>query len=190
MAKRKIKRLVVRLARRLKKARKRSKQPHVEYKRIQGNGVVIKRPRISNARLERALRVLSDTQDIKAAARAIRVSPDRFKRVAKSKGAIRKRHGHWGIVGRLQKRMPIFSDGKLLAITVRSKPASLIGRYNAAVGTFLRTNDPAVLAEFSGRAVKDIHGKTYPLETNPNALYRLSSAGGEPFEDIYRIVLH
>ena len=77
-----------------------------------------------------------------------------------------------------------------MAITVRSRNASLIGRYNSAVGQFLRTNNPDVLAEFGGRAVKDINGKTHPFETNPNTLYRLSSAGTEPFEEIYRIVLH
>jgi hypothetical protein len=85
--------------------------------------------------------------------------------------------------------MPIFSGGKSLAITVTSKSASLIGRYMSAVGQFLKTNNPEFLAEFKDRSVKDASGKLHQFETNPNALYRLASAGGEPFEDIYRIVI-
>ena len=85
--------------------------------------------------------------------------------------------------------MPIFSGGKQLAITVRTRSASLIGRYMSAVRQFLRTNDPKYLADFKGRRVKDVKGKVYEFETAPNVLYRLSSAGGEPFEEIYRIVL-
>jgi hypothetical protein len=143
----------------------------------------------SVAKLERGLKVLSQTGDVSTASRAIRISPEKFKRAAQRKGLIRKRKGRWMVVAALPRRMAIFTDGKQLAITVRSKTASLIGKYNSAVGQFLRTNNPAVLAKFKGRAVKDTRGKIYPFETNPNALYRLSSAGGEPFEDVYRIVL-
>jgi hypothetical protein len=85
--------------------------------------------------------------------------------------------------------MPIFSEGRQLAITVRSRTAALIGRYMSAVGQFLRTNKLKVLAEYKGMTVKDINGKSYPLETDANALYRLASAGDEPFEEIYRIVI-
>jgi hypothetical protein len=85
--------------------------------------------------------------------------------------------------------MPIFTDGRQLAISARTRSATLIGRYMSAVGQFLKTNDPKYLAEFKGRSVKDIKGRAYQFETDPNALYRLSSAGNEPFEDIYRIVI-
>ena len=160
------------------------------YKRIIKSGFLIKRPRrISDARLERGLRVLMQTKDISTAARAIRATPEKFKRAAKRRRAIRKRGGHWNVVGRLPRKMPIFSDGKQLAITVRSKSASQIGAYMSAVRKFLRTNDPSGLAEFKNQGVKDVKRKTFPFEINPNALYRLSSAGGEPFEQIYRIVL-
>jgi hypothetical protein len=144
---------------------------------------------INATRLERGLRVLSETKDIKTAARAIRVSPERFKLAAKRKATIRKQKGFWIVVRRLPRRLPIFTNGKQVAITVRSKSASLIGRYMSAVGQFLKTNDPKFLAEFRDRSVKDARGKTYEFETNPNALYQLSSAGNEPFEEIYRIVI-
>ncbi len=147
-----------------------------------------RRPGISDARLERGLGVLRETKDIKAAARAIRVSVDRFKRAAKRRNLIRRQERNWIVVRRLRRKMPIFTDGKQLAITANSKSASLIGRYMSAVGQFLKTNNPKFLAEFKGRSVKDVSGKVYQFETDPNVLYRLSSAGGEPFEEVYRIV--
>lgn len=149
----------------------------------------VKKLRINDARLERALRVLTETKDIKTAARSIRVSVDRFQETAKRRGAIRKQRGVWTVVRRLPRRMPIFTNGRLLAITVNSSNATRIARYMSAVGQFLQTNNLKDLAEFSGRNVKDVRGKVFPFETNPNALYRLSLAGGEPFEELYRIVL-
>jgi hypothetical protein len=148
-----------------------------------------RRPGISDKRLERGLRVLAQTKDIKAAARSIRVSVKRFERSAKRKTAIGKRKGFWTVVRRLPRKMPIFSGGRQLAITVRSNSATLIGRYNSAVAKFLRTNDPKFLVEFKGCGVKDVRGKFHEFTTDPNVLYRLSSAGNEPFEDIYRIVI-
>ena len=148
-----------------------------------------RRPIISSAKLERGLRVLNETKDINLAARSIHASPEKFKRAAKRRRAIRKLRRLWIVVKRLPRRMPIFTGGKQLAITVNNKSASLIASYLSAVGRFLKTNDPKFLAKFVGRHVKDVNGKIYVFETNPNTLYRLSSAGGEPFEEIYRIVL-
>ena len=144
---------------------------------------------ISNPRLERALRVYSRTKDINAAARSIRVSVDRLKRAAIRKVATRKRRRTLAMVRRLPRKMPVFTNGKIVAVTVKSRSASLIGRYMSAVAQFLKTNDPKFLTEFTGRNVKDVSGKIHEFETNPNVLYRLSSAGNEPFEDIYRIVI-
>ena len=117
------------------------------------SGLIVRSPRkpLSDARLQRALGVLSETKDVKTAARSIRVSVQRFQRTAKRKGTIRKIGGQWKVARRLPRKMPIFSGGRQLAITVNSKSASLIGRYMAAVGQFLKTNDPKVLAEFKGR---------------------------------------
>ena len=148
-----------------------------------------RKPGISDARLERALRVYSRTKDIKAAARSIRVSEERLKRAALRKVAGRKKRRTLSIVRRLPRKMPVFTNGKLVAVTVRTRSATLIGRYMSAVAKFLKTNDPKFLADFEDRSVKDVSGKIHQFETNPNVLYRLSSAGNEPFEDIYRIVI-
>ena len=189
MSKRKTKQPIARRVSRLKKIAKRSKLiSRKPYKRIRKSGFLIKRPRVSDARIERGLRILSDTGDISTAARSVRLSPKTFRQAAKRKGAIRKRKGRWTVGTALPRQMPIFTDGKQLAITVRSKTASIIGRHNSAVGQFARTNNPGVLAEFKDRTVKDVRGKSYALETDPNALYRLLSAA-EPFEEIYRIII-
>jgi hypothetical protein len=59
----------------------------------------------------------------------------------------------------------------------------------SAVRQFLQTNDPKYLTKFKGLSVRDVRGKIHTFETDPNTLYRLSSASGEPFEEIYRIVI-
>ena len=86
--------------------------------------------------------------------------------------------------------MKLFSRREELEITVPDfASASLVGRYMSAVGTFLRTNNPAGLREFEGAIVADLSGSTHPFETRPNALYRLASAHDQSFEQIYRIVI-
>jgi hypothetical protein len=86
--------------------------------------------------------------------------------------------------------MLIFSNGKPLAITVGDfGSASKVGRFMAAIGRFLETNDRSVLTPFVGQTVRDISGKEHPLETRLNVLYRLSSTGEHTFEQVYRIVI-
>src|SRR5262249_8246435 len=120
----------------------------------------------------------------------IRVSPDKLKKAALEKKLIRKRGGRWIVAARLPRRMILFSDGRVLIVTTKSKrSASLIGRYMSAVRQFLRTNKPEYLKEFSGAHIKDTAGKIHPFEIDPNALYRIASAGGDHFEEIYRIVI-
>lgn len=145
---------------------------------------------ISNERLETALRLIGEGQDLANAAKAIHASSDRFKRIALRKKLIRKSDGKWIVAGRLHRRMLLFSDGQALIVTTRSiKSASLIGRYMSAVRHFLKTGKASDLAEFAKSNIKDTEGKIHRFEINPNVLYRLASAGGEQFEDIYRIIV-
>ena len=186
MARRKQKRHRFRLTRLLKGSIKKHKR---SSNRTNRSGFTVKLNHIGSARLERGLRVLAETHDLTAAALAIRVSPEQLKQAARRRRAIRKQGKRWAITSHLPRRMPIFTDGRQLAISVRSRSASLIGRYMSAVGEFLRKNDPSRLTEFVKRSVRDTRGRSYVFETNPNALYRLSSAGGDLFEDVYRVIL-
>lgn len=86
--------------------------------------------------------------------------------------------------------MLIYSRRQAIQITVGDQAsASLVGRYMAAVGKFLVSNDQDLLQPFIRQSVIDSSGKSHPLETNPNTLYRLISGGGETFEAVYRIVV-
>ncbi len=175
-----------RSARQSSPKRRRHRKANIPKTTVRASGL---RPGISNRRLERGLRVLSETNDIKAAARSIHVSVERFARAARKKKAIRKLPDRWSVSRRVRRRVPVFSGGRQVAITVRGRSASLIGRYMSAVRQFLQTNDPKYLTKFKGLSVRDVRGKIHTFETDPNTLYRLSSASGEPFEEIYRIVI-
>jgi hypothetical protein len=56
------------------------------------------------------------------------------------------------------------------------------------VGRFLRSNDLALLRPYRGKGVTTIDGRFVPLETDPNVLHRLASAGLPVFHEIYAIV--
>ena len=145
---------------------------------------------LNDERLQRALRVLRQEKNLAAAAKSARIAPERLKHIAASKGAITKDKRRWIVNPDLPRRMPMYSRGRQIAVTVGDlSSASLIGRYMSAVGFFLKSNDRKILLPFSGQFVTDISGKAFPFETNQNALYRLASAGGETFEQINRIVV-
>lgn len=157
------------------------------------NGLFVRKRRkrvISDARLEHALTVLSDTSDIAAAARSIRVSQTKFKQVAARQRLIRKHGKNWVVVGGLQRRMLVYTDGRQLILTLPGiKTARLVGKYMATVGRFLRTNQVKHIKQFSGLMFRDASGKSRPFETDPNILYQLTSTNDASFESIYRIVV-
>ena len=154
------------------------------------SGLVKRQASLDDERLQRALRTLRQEKNLTAAAKAARIAPERLRQVAASKGAITKQKRRWIVNPDLPRRMPLYSRGRQIAITVGDlESASLIGRYMSAVGNFRKSNDVKLLQPFVGQSVTDISGKAYPFETNPNTLYRLVSAGGETFEQVYRIVV-
>ncbi len=145
---------------------------------------------IEAPRLQQALTALRQEKSLAKAARAVRVSPERLRHYALTLGAIEKRGRRWQVKAELPRQMQIFSRGWERIITVADfASASLVGKYMSAVGRFLETNNPAYVTPFEGVSVTDMNGKAHLLETHPNVLYRLSSAGGESFEQVYRIVV-
>ena len=141
-------------------------------------------------RLEDGFRALRDGQTLTTSAKSVRVSPERLRRYVAETGMARREGRRWiiGPDGR-PRIMQMFSNGEVRTVTVNPDEARLVGAYHSAVGHFLSTNDPAFLQFFEGQSVTDTTGKTHPFETNPNALYRLDSTGGDSFEDVYRIVV-
>lgn len=145
---------------------------------------------IEEQRLQFALQAIRKEGNLSRAARAAKISPERLRKFAVEKGAIEKSKGRWRIRHNLPRRMHLFSNGRLIEVTLGDfDSASLVGRYLNAVKMFLDTNRAAVLSPFTGHSVRDVTGKDHPLETRPNVLYRLAASGDHSFEQIYRLVI-
>jgi hypothetical protein len=141
------------------------------------------------AQLQRALRTLRQEKTLKAAAKAARISPERLRRVAQDKGAILKKGRRWIINPDLPRRMPLFSSGRAIQVTVLGDAGSKIGAYMSAVGAFTETQDYDLVKPFIGQSATDTVGKVHPFETDPTTLYRLTTAGEGSFEQVYRLVV-
>jgi hypothetical protein len=177
-----------RIARGLARGLSRS-QSRGHPKSAEASGRTSSRP-ISDDRIQLALRTLRRERNFTRAAKAAKVSPERLRKYAIERGLIEKAGRRWQPRPDLPRRMLIFSAGKSRAITVGGvESASFVGRYMAAVGRFLETNNRSVLTPFVGQSVRDVAGKEHPFETRPNVLYRLSAGGEHTFEQIYRIVI-
>lgn len=143
----------------------------------------------SDDKLEAALKALRRTGKQVAAAKEVGVSSERLRRFLREKGLAERRGRTWRITDQRPRRMTVMSEGEAREITLADfEQASLNGRHIDAVGRFLRSNDIQFLLPFQGQSVIDAKGKSHPLETDPNALHRIASAGNEPFHEIYRLV--
>ena len=77
--------------------------------------------------------------------------------------------------------MTIFSKGKRYNIEAESSStASIIGRYNSAVGHYTQTGNPSNLNKLKGVTVKDASGKEYVLETRPRKVIAILERLEEP----------
>ncbi len=141
-------------------------------------------------RLEMGVKEMRKGKSLKASARSAHVAPERLRHYAQETGVVHKERRRWVVKDdRRPRQVPVFSGGRAHEIVVAGyAEAELVGRYMAAVGEFLRTNDASNLRPFVGELVMDVNGRPYLLETRPNTLYRLNNSGIEPFEQIYRIV--
>jgi len=148
------------------------------------------KPAKFDRRLEEGFRALREGQTLAGSAKAVRVSPERLRRYIAETGMARREGRRWVIGPDVRPRiMRMCSAGEIDIVTVNPEEAKKIGGYLSAVSQFLNTNNTAFLAPFAGAAVTDITGKVHPFETDPNALRRLDSTGGDSFEDVYRIVV-
>jgi len=143
----------------------------------------------SDAKLEEALRKLRETNNQVLAAKRAGVVPERFRRFVREHGLAHREGRRWAFTD-LRSQVRVISKGRVRMIEVKGfQPASLVGSHNAAIGRFLETNDVSYLEPFIGVSVRDTSGRRHLLETNPNTIYRLDSAGGEAFEQVYRLVI-
>jgi len=142
----------------------------------------------SDELLERALRELRRTNNQAIAAKEAGVSPERFRRFLREQKLAERKGRIWDITDKRPRDMTAMTTRGALDLKLPDfETASLVGQHNAAVKTFLDTNDISDLRPFEGCTVKDTSGRRYVLETRPNVIRRLD-ASGETFEQIYRIV--
>jgi hypothetical protein len=117
------------------------------------------------------------------------VPVERFRHFLKDQGLARYEGRRWVLTDNRPRRMKIITRGRLTNIVVADfDQASSLGQYLNAVKSFLETNDISKLEPFVGWKITNVKGKQHLLETNPNVLYRLAHAGGEGFEQIYRLI--
>jgi len=151
----------------------------------------LRRPRVaSDERLEKALRILRETNSQSTAAKHAGVSPERFRRFLRGQELAHRNGRLWKFTDQRPRRVLVISNGGAREITVAGFDASSLAmRHRAAVHAFVEeTNDPSSLKPFEGVSVRDTSGRSHLLETRPNVLYRLASAGGEGFEQVYRLI--
>jgi len=125
---------------------------------------------------ETALRVLRRSrrfdESLSKAARDAHTTPETVERYLGRSG-YRKIGSRWRPTRTdvLLRRMSFYEDGRRQAVTVRgSKNASLIGKYDRDVETFLKTRDSSVLKKWEGRTFVDAYGRAHTLETDPARL--------------------
>jgi hypothetical protein len=130
------------------------------------------------AKRETSLRVLARSrrfnEPLSNAARETHVSPETVRRYLGRSG-FRKAGGRWKPTktDSFLRRMAFYEDGRRRAATVRgSKIASLLGRYNRDVRSFLEdpARDPSVLKKWEGRTFVDAQGRVHTFETDPARL--------------------
>lgn len=149
----------------------------------------VSRPRYDK-RLEQGLKGIREGKTLRSVAKSIHVAPERLRGYIAQTGVTEKRGGRWVVTDdRREREMQLYTQGRALGIRVPGyDDAVFIGQYMAAVRQFLETNDTGYLEPFEGQYATDTKGNRHVFETRPNTLYRLSTAGGETFEQVYRIV--
>jgi hypothetical protein len=128
-------------------------------------------------------------KSLSATDRDIGVSPERLRHHLASAGLATKRGRRWKVRDDLPRRTLIYSKRGAEAITVADlRAAGSVGLFMDSVQRALATGNPSRISSFDGDYVTDAAGTRHYFETDMNALYRLVNAGGESFEQIYRIV--
>jgi hypothetical protein len=84
--------------------------------------------------------------------------------------------------------MHVVAEGKDHVLTiVSSEDASLIGRHHSAIKAFTESGDKGHLRPFHRMRVKDVSGRYWTLETDPDALYHiLEGREDEEYYSIYK----
>jgi hypothetical protein len=139
--------------------------------------------------LEAAIRAMNEGRSMTAAAKTHHVSAERLRRFIVSEDLGSRQGRRWVLSDSRPRRLPVITRGQIKTLTVSGfSQARLVGQHHDAAGRFVRTADIELLRPFEGRSVRTTAGVEYPLETDPNKLFRLASMDMPVFEEIYEIV--
>jgi hypothetical protein len=137
---------------------------------------------------EKAFKALRVLKNQRLAAESNGISPRRFRQFLREKRLARYRKGKWRFTDQRIRTIRVITTRGDREIKARGYDASSWAMsHRAAVVKFLEDADPVLLQPFESKFIKDISGRKHFFETRPNVLYRLSSAGSERYEAIYRL---
>jgi hypothetical protein len=143
----------------------------------------------SDPQLENALRFLRAGNSQRLAARSAGVSVGRFRRFIHANRLAKFKGRRWHFTDKRHRKIVAITTVGERTLAVRGfEPASRAMAHRNAVKKFAETNDVSLLVPFDGHSITDTQGNKFFLETRPNALYRMLSASGEHYEQIYRLV--
>lgn len=147
-------------------------------------------PRLAHGKgpFELAVRKIARGSDLRAAAREFGLREEMLRRYLKENVQAERRGRKWVITDDRPRQFPIFSEGAIANPWLTPAEATRASEYMQAVSRFLFTGRRKVLRPFEGAGVTDIKGKSYPFETDPDALYELDAAGELSFPELYKIV--
>jgi hypothetical protein len=152
------------------------------------------RPKPTNRKLvnpkskeELAIKVMKGGFTLRDAARGFGLSEQHLRRYIKENIGATRVGNQWVLDDQRARRFPFYSNRTLVAPWLKPYEASSASLYMHARRQFPVSGDMSVLEPYAGQGVKDIYGKFYPFEVDPNALYELASAGEPDFPEIYKI---
>lgn len=138
--------------------------------------------------LNAAIRRMRHGNSLRGAAIAEGTSEKRLRRYLKLHNMAVRKGRTWRIYDERMRKVPLRSEGRLKQIIVKgAKAASGAGRAWDVQGRATSSHDMDLLAALEGDGITDVNGQFHPLETDPNALYRLADADGDAFRELYQI---
>ena len=119
------------------------------------------------------------------------VSRERLRKFIRDNRIATRRRNRWKVnVKKLQWEVVLYSRAQEKLVLLNDPDAvSLAMQFMSRVGQVTRGARPAILDEFEGLGVKDIHGRFHLFETNPNKLFRIAHLRTERPDKMYRPIL-
>jgi hypothetical protein len=142
-----------------------------------------------NSREELALKMMRrEKSSLRDAAARYGIGQERLRAYLKENTEASRAKGRWIIIDRrVREGFPIYSNARVVTLSLTPDEASEAGKYLRAVKEFLRTGDNGLLRPFSGKGVRDINGRFYPFELDENTLYEIDHRDEAVIPEQYRI---